>query len=77
MTKTEKKSETISTWNKAQPFGNTRKEWPHDDNKIKVKLANPTRGATFDEYIRVIDSSEHGNCSCCGYRTLINGSGNM
>ena len=60
MTKTDKKSETsVSTWNRAQPFGNNQKEWPNDDNKIKVMLANPTGGATFDEYIRVIDSSEH------------------
>ena len=45
--------------NRAQPFSFKKKDWPDEGNKLKVKLEGKQGGATFDEYVRVLDGSEH------------------
>ena len=42
-------------YNRAQPFSFKKKEWPNDENRIRVKLEGEKGGATFDKYIRVLD----------------------
>ena len=45
--------------NWAQPFSFKKKDWSDEGNKLKVKWEGKKGGATFDEYIRVLDGSEH------------------
>ena len=41
--------------NRTQPFSFKKKDWPDEGNKLKVKLEGKQGGATFDEYVRVLD----------------------
>ena len=45
--------------NWAQPFSFKKKDWLDEGNRLKVKLEGKKGGATFDEYIRVLDGSEY------------------
>ena len=45
--------------NRAQHFSFKKKDWPDEGNKLKVKLEGKQGGVTFDEYVRVLDGSEH------------------
>lgn len=42
---------------KSFPF--KKKEWPDEENKLKMKIENPAGGVAFSEYMRVLSGNEH------------------
>ena len=64
--------------NRAQPFSFKKKDWPDEGNKLKNKLEGKGGGATFDEYVRVLDGSEHPELFLyCGSRSMTGRSDTM
>ena len=63
--------------NRVQPFSFKKKYWPDEGNKLKVKLEGKKGGATFDEYVRVLDGCEHPELSYCGSKSITGGSETM
>ena len=44
---------------KMKTFPFKKKEWPDDDNKLKMTIDNPTGGIAFSEQMRVLSGKEH------------------
>jgi len=44
---------------KMKSFPFKKKEWPDDDNKLKMKIDNPNGGVAFSEWMRKLSGKEH------------------
>ena len=54
-----KASVTAGKMDRTKMFGFKRKDWPDNDNIMKLKLSNNKNGAQFNEELRVLSGTEH------------------